>query len=425
MKKFLSARPQVDSTSHRVPTAHTNPTTRSENKEMLEEVPGQPQPRNLATASGHYRQLSIQAEEASIPDECVRLTTLQDIIRKAEFLMNEPNAIKEAASNDPRMRTVKSRNGGIPLIVHAVNSKSNLFSCQCSTYNGLGLCADTIAVAEEQGLLFEYLADLRTKLSRKKGKKNYQGDINITAAINTGLKLSEKGLKPGEAQKARRRTQKPRESHSANPSQLQQLTTAPPCVTSFTSQAQLTAVPPSTGRSSAFNSLSMLQGLYQMNHATIGEPPQPLNTDANFRTPQAQVSISTTPSPVPYQSLHQPITLQWHSGFSPYQYTLCELPPAVKKCYGCGEEFSQNYRMPPNNAIVKHVDRRLRGRDEKGQLVYSPDFTNTYYHPISSHIARKNPVFCGSVQVDRTFYERLTYGQQLEISSFDFNLNIV
>ena len=60
LKKFLSARPQVDTTSHRVPTAHTNPTTRSENKEMLEEVPGQPQPRNLATASGHYRQLSIR-----------------------------------------------------------------------------------------------------------------------------------------------------------------------------------------------------------------------------------------------------------------------------------------------------------------------------------------------------------------------------
>ena len=81
--------------------------------------------------------------------------------------------------------------------------------------------------------------------------------------------------------------------------------------------------------------------------------------------------------------------------------------------------------MPPNNVIVKNVDRSLRGRDEKGQLVYSPDFTNTCYHPISSHIARKNPVFGGSVQVDRTFYERLTYGQQLEISSFDFNLNIV
>ena len=282
----------------------------------------------------------------------------------------------------------------------------------------------TLAVAEEQGLLFEYLADLRIKLSRKKGKKNYQGDINTTAAIETGLKLSEKGLKPDEAQKARRRTPKPRESHSANPSQMQQLTTAPPCVTSFASQAQLTAVPQSTGRSSAFNSLSMLQGLYQMNHATIGTPPQPWNKDANFRTPQAQVCISTTPPPVPYQSLHQPITLQWHSGFSPYQYTLCELPPAVKKCYGCGEEFSQNYRLPPNNVIVKHVDGRLRGRDEKGQLVYSPDFTNTYYHSISSHIGRKNPVFGGSVQVDRTFYERLTYGSSLKSAPLTLTLTL-
>ena len=28
-------------------------------------------------------------------------------------------------------------------------------------------------MAEEQGLLFEYLTDIRTKLSQKKGKKNY------------------------------------------------------------------------------------------------------------------------------------------------------------------------------------------------------------------------------------------------------------
>ena len=61
----------------------------------------------------------------------------------------------------------------------------------------------------------------------------------------------------------------------------------------------------------------------------------------------------------------------------------------------------------------------------KAKLSTVPILLNTYYHPISSHIARKNPVFGGSVQVDRTFYERLTYGQQLEISSFDFNLNIV
>ena len=143
-----------------------------------------------------------------------------------------------------------------------------------------------------------------------------------------------------------------------------------------------------------------------MNHGTMGEPQQPWNKDANFRTPEAQVCISTTSSPVPYESIHQPMTLKWHSVFSPYQYTLCELPPAVKKVLRRWRRIRQNYRMPLNNIIVKHVDRRLRGSDEIGQLVYSP-------------------VFGGSVHVDRTFYERLTCGQQLAISSFDFGLNTV
>ena len=103
----------------------------------------------------------------------MRLATLQDIFRKAELLLNEPN--KETAFNDPRMRTVKNCSGGIPLITDCPSGSKfemcNLFSCQFSTYNGFGLSSDTVAVAEEQGLLFEYLTDLRTKLSRKKGIK--------------------------------------------------------------------------------------------------------------------------------------------------------------------------------------------------------------------------------------------------------------
>ena len=141
------------------------------------------------------RKLSISAEEACIPEECVRLSTLQDIFRKAEFLLNAPGAITQAASNDARMRTVKSRSGGIPLIVQPQKKSSNLFNCQCSTFRGLGVCADTVAVAESQGLLFEYLTELRTKLGKNKAKprRKGQGDVNITAAIETGLKISEIG----------------------------------------------------------------------------------------------------------------------------------------------------------------------------------------------------------------------------------------
>lgn len=52
--------------------------------------------------------------------------------------------------------------------------------------------------------------------------------------------------------------------------------------------------------------------------------------------------------------------------------------------------------------LLNMFDRRQKGCDEKGQFKYSPDFTNKYYHPISSFITMKNPVFKGSVRSDRT-----------------------
>ena len=112
--------------------------------------------------------LSISAEEACLPVECVKLAMLQQIFHKAEFLLNEEGAIREAASNDPRYRTVKSKDGRVPLHVRPVNKKTNLFSCECSTFKGIGLCADTVAVAETQGLLFQYLSDLHTSKRKEK-----------------------------------------------------------------------------------------------------------------------------------------------------------------------------------------------------------------------------------------------------------------
>ncbi len=54
----------------------------------------------------------------------------------------------------------------------------------------------------------------------------------------------------------------------------------------------------------------------------------------------------------------------------------------------------------------KHVDRQLVRRDKQsGQI--SPDNSNTYYHPSFSHIAKKNPLFSGVVNVSRSLWERL------------------
>ena len=88
----------------------------------------------------------------------------------------------------------------------------------------------------------------------------------------------------------------------------------------------------------------------------------------------------------------------WHSGYSPHRYELVTLPGNVKKCYGCGAEFTDRQRSPLHNIVVKHVDRRLVRRDERtGNFLFSADYSNTYYHLDFSHIQRKNPFFTGQV----------------------------
>jgi hypothetical protein len=86
--------------------------------------------------------------------------------------------------------------------------------------------------------------------------------------------------------------------------------------------------------------------------------------------------------------------------FTLYHYELIILPTItnVRRCYGCNCEFVDKYRQEPYNIIVKHVDRRIVQKDPvTHSYVYSnsPDFSNTYYHPISYHIRRKNPLFIG------------------------------
>ena len=59
------------------------------------------------------------------------------------------------------------------------------------------------------------------------------------------------------------------------------------------------------------------------------------------------------------QPTHASGAESWHSGYSPHRYEVVTLPANVKKCYGCGAEFTDGHRSPPYNTVVKHVDRRL------------------------------------------------------------------
>lgn len=141
------------------------------------------------------RRLIITAEEANLPVEAIALTSLQDIFKRAEFLLNEPGAVMKAASNEERMRTVKSRYGEDPLIVKPQKKNKNLFECNCKMFKGFGVCADTIAVAEDNGVLIEYVGALGKKFQRSKRVPN------LTAAMDSDLNIAYRGHKPNEVQK--------------------------------------------------------------------------------------------------------------------------------------------------------------------------------------------------------------------------------
>ena len=78
--------------------------------------------------------------------------------------------------------------------------------------------------------------------------------------------------------------------------------------------------------------------------------------------------------------------------------------------------------VSPHNIVLKHVDRRVVHRDDNTRaLVYSTDFTNTYYHPSPAHIMRTNPVFDNRVLIDFNTYQSLDKGQREMLKEHELN----
>ena len=61
----------------------------------------------------------------------------------------------------------------------------------------------------------------------------------------------------------------------------------------------------------------------------------------------------------------------WNSGMSPHAYQLIKKPLKVTKCYGCGQEFAAKYNNAHNNLIIKHIDKRITGKDTQGMIEYT------------------------------------------------------
>ena len=72
------------------------------------------------------------------------------------------------------------------------------------------------------------------------------------------------------------------------------------------------------------------------------------------------------------------------------------------------------------------MDKRIRKQDEHtGNLIYSPDFTNCYYHPVCMHIRKKNSLFGGTAIMESAKYHVLNEGQRQSLMAFDLHLQLV
>ena len=88
---------------------------------------------------------------------------------------------------------------------------------------------------------------------------------------------------------------------------------------------------------------------------------------------------------------------------SPHPYEVIHKPGNVTVCYGCGGKFDEN----SNEFVIKHIDRRIKGKGPNGEPLYNYDFTAAYYHTNVSHIKRKNPVFNGCVDMKSCLYQEI------------------
>ena len=137
-----------------------------------------------------------------------------------------------------------------------------------------------------------------------------------------------------------------------------------------------------------------------------------------------QMHMPATQMP-PFDARATSPQIMWHSGMSPNKYEVVLLESCVKKCYGCGTAFADKFRRPPFNLVVKHLDRRVLGKNNiTGQLLYSNDYSNTYYHLSVSHMQRKNPVFSGIVHISSVLYYSLDTEQRNYLASSGVEVRI-
>ena len=134
--------------------------------------------------------LSITVEESGVKN--IAESTLRNIWEKADNLLKSEGSILTATwISDAKARLVKSSSSPHPHLVRS-HGKKGLYCCdqQCPMYKGFSLCSHVIAVAQHNGDLCSFLANL-----------NGNSAPNLTAIATQGLLTGTAGRKGGKAER--------------------------------------------------------------------------------------------------------------------------------------------------------------------------------------------------------------------------------
>ena len=328
--------------------------------------------------------LSITAEECHSGDHKVPLASIQGVWKKAEELLAQPNAIITAPGFDTSAKMVASRSGKRPHLVKC--EKGDRVSCDndCPNWKSLNICSHTVAVAESNNCLHEYIDFYR--------KSKHLPSI-------PWLVLT--GLPTGNGNKGNRVYRK-RKTTVSTASTASSITTSQPCV-GFSASAHVATTTTTYSDYTSSTVPSIAPVYYQFNRPDFHSPfpgtsyiptpplsyamqPQPplLNFNntggGNIRVHSA--TQCTTPPATPY----------WPSGQSDSmaRFCLCFRTGNISVCNECRNRFDKK-TTPPNDLCVQHAEWHAYTSPVTSQP--ESRYGNAYYHANPSCIICKWPSF--------------------------------
>ena len=347
------------------------------------------------------KSLSIPAEKVSSTLPLIPETTIKGIWNKAQKLLEDCNSIASAPGNSLAYMVI-SDSLKKPHFVQVMKNGRIVCDEQCPMWRGRRLCAHTVAVAEKAGVL-----DLFLNWLKKSGNQ-----CNLTKLLSTTKEKMSAGTKRGVSSRKKGISSKSPISSTTNRiadvTDNPQIQSSVVAITTNSSDVNISnnpIIPQSSDSGQVWNPSYMQPYPWDMPGYPWSFSPQSYSPPFTYSSmnPMPQFSAASIPSQSNVYSSSVPAP-QFFAMGSP-QCASTDRPfvvkistKRIKKCIGCGSEFSRkidgSLSDPPNDLVVSREERRVfQDAQNTPQL---SRLQNVYYHANLGCIRRRNPSFVSS-----------------------------